>query len=593
VQSRIAFALVALSVLVHWPFGHTDFVYDDVDFVRSNASIRSFDNALPAMLAPFPPGQHERGLYRPIVTLSHALDYAAFELDPRGHHLTNVALYGVVVWLVYALARRWFGDGSATAVAAALLFAMHPVHCDAVDTVSGRSELLALAFALAALLLFLRATPADDANPRRGLAVGSAVLYLLGCGSKETVVLLPAVLVLHLLARDGAPDGALAFARRALHHTSLHLGLAFVYLAIRLEALGGFGPTAPVLDGIGALARISTIGAVFAEYLRLLVWPGVLQLDFYYQQTIGVPPTPTLRSLIGWLGIAALLAGFGTAMLGALRARPSSLASPRGLWIAGVGSAFVFLLPVSHLLAIGALMAERFLFAPSLGFVLFATGLASHALRARVPDPRRRRLAAGVLVVALGAAGAARSALRAAEWRDGVRLWESLAELTPGDYRPHSNAATHWIERGEYDRAERALRAALALEQGDPAVHTNLAVVLLERGEIEAAESIHLRLIEADPGDHNAWFNLGVIEIERGRVSRALVHFERALAANPNYPPAQAQIAEARRRIEAARRYIHLHRVRARESDDPEFLSTYRRACTIAGEPCAQIAAPQ
>ena len=587
-QSRIAFALVALSVLLHWPFGHTDFVYDDVDFVLENASLRSFGGAFEAMLSPFPPDQPERGLYRPFAALSHAADFGLFGLDPRGHHIVNVLLYGALVWLVYALARNWFGETSPTAVAASLLFAAHPVHCDAVDTVSGRSEVLALFFMVASILLFLRASPAGSASASRRLGAASAFLYLLACGSKETAVLLPVVLVLHLLARDGAPDGALAFARRALDRTSLHLGIACIYLAVRLEVLGGFGPAQPVLEGISPLARASTAGAVFAEYLRLLVWPGVLQLDFYYQQTIGVPGRPTLQSIVGWASVSALALGWTTATVGALRGRATSLASPRGLWIAGLGSASVLLLPVSHLFDIGALMAERFLFAPSLGFVLFATGLAAHGLRRAVGDRKTRRLVAIVVVAGLATAGGVRSGMRASEWRDGVQLWESLARLTPGDYRPYSNAATHWLARGDYAAAEQMLRTALSLESGDPAVQANLAVALTQRGELAAAEEIYRTLLEQDPSSAHTWFSLGVIELRRERVARALVHFEQALSAEPNFEPARTQAAEARSRIEAARRYIHQNRVRAQESDDPDFQATFQRACKIADQNCQE-----
>ena len=165
-----------------------------------------------------------------------------------GSHLAFVAnlVFGGLILLVYALASAMFGAASATAPIAALLFAVHPVHTEAVDTISGRSELLALGLSLASLLVFLRATPAGSPQ-RRKAAAASAVLYALGCGAKETAVLLPAVLVLHLLARDGAPRGAIAFARDAFDRVSLHVGVACLYLALRLHVLGALGPANPVL----------------------------------------------------------------------------------------------------------------------------------------------------------------------------------------------------------------------------------------------------------------------------------------------------------------------------------------------------------
>ena len=76
---------------------------------------------------------------------------------------------------------------------------------------------------------------------------------------------------------------------------------------------------------------------------------------------------------------------------------------------------------------------------------------------------------------------ALRSAARASEWRDGVALWSALARETPNDYRPYSNAATHWIDRERFDEAYNALQRAQALAPRDAAVRTNLAVVSLHR----------------------------------------------------------------------------------------------------------------
>ena len=118
-QARTAIALFVLGVLLHWPLGPADFVYDDVDFVVKNASIRSFDAAAAAIQAPFPPDQPERGLYRPLTTALYALEYALWGADPRGYHVFSSLLYGGLVVLVYALGCIWFGRGSATAAAAA------------------------------------------------------------------------------------------------------------------------------------------------------------------------------------------------------------------------------------------------------------------------------------------------------------------------------------------------------------------------------------------------------------------------------------------------------------------------------------------
>ncbi|MCA9512087.1 MAG: hypothetical protein KC560_15350, partial [Myxococcales bacterium] len=349
-----AAAALVLCAFVHFPFAridprdgraHFDFVYDDADFVTTNASIRSIPRALEAFAQPFPPDQPERGLYRPLTNLSYAIDWAAFGESARGWHVVQTVLYAAVVLLAWALARAWF-PGELAPFAAALVFAAHPVHAEAVDSLAARSELLALGFALASWRLF-DASTRPGAPRARALGALSALAYGAACLSKETGALLAAVLVLALLARDGAAGGAARFARRAFDAVSLHVAVLLLYLAARLHVLGGLGPAAPVLAGIDLHTRIVTIGAVFAEYARLLLAPTTLQLDFYYQQTIGVPDAWSLRAAAGWAAIALGLGTFGLAATRALRGAPTALDTPRGAAIAGLGAFFVFLAPVS------------------------------------------------------------------------------------------------------------------------------------------------------------------------------------------------------------------------------------------------------
>ena len=109
-QAKIVIALFAIAVLLHWPSGQVDFVYDDVDFILANASVQSIEAAIAAIQAPFPPDQPERGLYRPVTTLVYALEGSLLGTDPRSYHLFSTVLYGVLAVLVYALGCTWFGD---------------------------------------------------------------------------------------------------------------------------------------------------------------------------------------------------------------------------------------------------------------------------------------------------------------------------------------------------------------------------------------------------------------------------------------------------------------------------------------------------
>ncbi len=557
-KSTLALCVLVASVGVHWPIGRADFSFDDRDFVESNASIRTFPAALAAFAAPFPPDQPGRALYRPLTNLSYAVDHAIWGDAARGYHLTNVLLYLLVVLSVHRLALRYLASPG-FALSVALLFSLHPVHADAVDSISGRSELLSMLFWVTSLQLCLRATgsPARRAAApppaRRLLWAGSVGAYLLACLSKESAALLPAVLAAHLAVLGRAPSGqpparAPQLALVLLPHFAVFAG----YLAVRSTILGGVTPSFAPLADSGIVTRIYTAGAVFLEDLRLLILPDLLQVDFYYQHAVGIVREPTPSALLG-LSLLAALIFFTTRLARAHFGAATSEQKPdRATALCGLAIFGAFLLPVSHLIDIGTLMAERLLLSPSLGFLLCAVLLGRRLLASLFPDSGRRRAAAAALLLAvLSLVFGARSALRAAEWRDEVRLWTSATRALPYVSQVHTNLAAALLERGEIAAAAAAIERAREIDPGDPGVAANLGVIYLEQGRFDDAQQVFETIVAARPDDYLAWNNLGIVESRRANHPAALALFQRALDVNPNYQDARRNLLETQRIIEA------------------------------------------
>lgn len=546
-QRLLLSLLVAVTVLVHWPLKRADFVYDDWDFIETNQSIRTLPTAFVAFLGPFPPHQPTRALYRPLTSISYAVDYALWGNQARGYHFTNVLLYGILVLAVYALAQGLLGSRNA-ALAVALLFAVHPVHCDAVDSLAGRSEILALLFSIFSLLAARAADRAADAVAAQRSWLVSAGFYLLACLSKETGAVLPAVLAVGCwtqipAARRRSASAGLEILRKLWPH-ALVLG---VYGLVRFAALGQLSPGTAILAESSLLARISTMGAVYFMDLRLLIAPTLLEVDFYYQSLIGILEHPSPATVLGWAGMGALA-------IGALRvtwqlSSPEADASTRShdaraATLLALALFFVFLFPTSHFIDFGALMAERFLFAPSLGFVLLIVILA----RTTLEQLGSRQLATAlgtalVLVTAMPAAMQSRA--RADEWRDEVLLWSAAARHITGDIRIHTNLAAAHLDRGELDAAREQLGRALEIDPSYREALGNLAIVELEDGNVAGAISHYRRMLELKPDDFLTWNNLGIAELRRKRYPAAIQHFERALEINPNFALARSNLDAA------------------------------------------------
>jgi tetratricopeptide (TPR) repeat protein len=237
----------------------------------------------------------------------------------------------------------------------------------------------------------------------------------------------------------------------------------------------------------------------------------------------------------------ALALGCVRALL--LRARAGQL-DPRGPAVAattGLALFLFFLFPVSHAVDFGALMAERFLFAPSAGLLL-AVGIGLDRLWERARGFSAP--AALVLGVAgLAIAGGLRSHARAGEWRDGIALWSSAAEASPADARIWSTLGASHLARRDLALARRAFERAAALDPSDYGTRLNLAALLQTEGRLDEADAAYDRMIDSGAVDQHVWLNKARIEARRGRLAHGRELVIRAIETHPNYSPSHDTLA--------------------------------------------------
>ena len=174
--------LPVLTVLLFSPVFCATFVYDDADFVVDNPILSApWLNITAVFTTAYPPQHPEQKLYRPLVTLSYALDKAVTG-KPAGFHVTNVLWHLAVVAMLVALLRQLDVPAPGWTLAGAVaFFAWHPLTTESVAWVAGRAELMAAFFVLASLRATRRDRPAVAA-----LAYAAALLC------KESAVMTPA-----------------------------------------------------------------------------------------------------------------------------------------------------------------------------------------------------------------------------------------------------------------------------------------------------------------------------------------------------------------------------------------------------------------
>ena len=456
---------------VYWNSLGGQFVFDDTSIIQSNPQIRSlaFSNLRHIF------GSHywqtvagQGGLYRPVVILSYALNYAAGGLDPWGYHLVNVLLHAANSALVFLIIRELFTDGS-FALWSGLLFALHPIRTEAVAYVVGRAESLAAFFFLLAWWWYLR--------HRTALAAAAFLLAVLTKESAFTFVVVPSLTDYATRQRPSLPRYALI---------ALAAGVA---IALRFAALGGLAPlyinpTSNPLAAAGITTRLLTATHVFGKYLWLLLVPIPLSADYSFNQIALISSPAGLSFLIPAL---ALLVTIGATALVFAR-------SERPWFLCGAFFLATFSLTSNFVRPIGTIMAERLLYLPSLGFTCAVAWWIARA---------RRREAAIAAAVLLALLYAGRTVLRNADWKDHLALFSSAAEVSPNSSLVQANLAGALLGSNPAAAAEHA-REAIRIEPGDPAAHMALGEAYQRLGDLPHAAQAYAEVERLAPGTAGA-----------------------------------------------------------------------------------------
>ncbi len=369
------------------------------------------------------------GLYRPFTTLSFLFNYAILGNGdaPTGYHWVNFGIHAVNIALVYALAVLLLEE-TAPAILLAALWAVHPVLTESVTNLVGRADLLAAFGVLACLLAYVRAQRSSGKAQAAWLAA-AAVAAAVGVFSKENAVVAVAILVIYDFCFAASVPWRLRWSGYAAAAVPSAL-----YLAARGPALSGvlYQHEAFIINplvGAGFWTSSLTAIKVIGKYLFQLVWPQYLSADYSYNAVTLF--TWNAGAWEDWKAVFALaicLAGLCAALRAFRRNRLPFFA---------VAFFFIALSPTSNLaLRIGTIMAERFLYLPSIGFFILIIGILRRWLYIR----RRQNAATAVAAVVLLAA-AARTHERNLDWGDQQRLWRSAQEAAPGSYKPWVLAA--------------------------------------------------------------------------------------------------------------------------------------------------------
>lgn len=518
---------------------------DDLPIIAGNPAVH--DPSLAVFRTPYWPAGFSPDLYRPFATLSFGLQWGIGGGAPWAIHLTSLVMYTALVLAVWGLAKRLIPPGPAWFSAA--LFAVHPVHVEAVATGVNQSELVVALFLTLATASYIDGRRADRFGIRRAVAI--AIAFVFACLYKEHAVVLPGLFlaaeVTVLRGRRVGPD----FRLLVRLYSVLILETA-TFLVVRSVVLGDFAGsfTAEALQGLGIGGRTITMLGVVPVWLRLLVWPAHLQVDYSPGEIVAA----TMMGPAQWTGLLLVVASAVSALL-AWRRVP--------VWTFGLLWFAASIVPVANILIpTGIVLAERTLLLPSVGLALGLGGIVGAALARWPATPRRTRIIVALTTVVLGL-GVVRSALRTQVWNSNDYLWERTLEDAPLSYRAHHARAQYLFTKGMRAQAEAHSRRAIELFRGTFQPRVDLANQYRLNELCEPAIPLYRDALVVAPRRADARLSLVSCLVWEGQYDRAIreARLGRGWGIDDQNFLNAMRVADSSARAGAPRHAVRLHAV--------------------------------
>jgi tetratricopeptide (TPR) repeat protein len=368
----LALFCAAIGFLLYMNTMRHGYVLDDYAAITNNPLTQQGFSGIPKLLTiDF---WHFSGLklgyYRPLPLVTFAIENQFFKLNPHVSHLDNVLLFALTVFFVYLLISKIFPSKNPLfPLFVTLLFAGFPVHTEVVANIKSRDELLS--FFNTVVMGYFALQYLDRKNKR--YLFFSLLFFYLALLSKESAVISILLIPLFLYYRGQTKITDLV--KKSLPYVAAII-LFYIQKNILLETFSSKIPDDIVNYPYNSPElKYSSLFMIFLFFFRILFYPEPLRYDYSYNYL----PAVKWDSPLAWLGLLA----FGLLIwLGIKQIRKKSIPG------FAVGFFFITIIPAMGFVFLrGGIFAERFLFAPSLGFCIAVVWILAKVTRTGFSKP--------------------------------------------------------------------------------------------------------------------------------------------------------------------------------------------------------------
>jgi protein O-mannosyl-transferase len=500
----LGFILVLIVFLAYLPALWAGYVWDD-NLVTNNPSLKTVSGLRDIWTNPlsYPEGDIR---YWPMLYTSFWLEYHLWGIHPFGNHFVDVLLHALNTLLVFIILRRLSIRG---AFLASAIFALHPVHVEAVAWVIERKGVLSALFFLSSFLCYL----IYEKEKKTGIYLLSLFLFILALLTKMIVITLPGVILLYIW-----------WSKKSISRQDLIRVITYIGVGIFVMAIPMFlGHKKEIIDfPVPFFGRIIIAGRAVWFYAAKLLIPVQLMTIYprwnidphqIWQYSYGIAILLLLtilwhfRKKVGW-GPLLLVLFFILTLSPTLGIIPFSY--------------------MSH-----SFVADRYQYLPSIGLIiLFSAFLVQVKERLGLSKSFLPKAGMIVLFLILGILTWQQTSL----YRDTETLCRDILKKNPNAVAANMNLGLTLANKGRYEEAIPYYSKALQVYPNIVKTQTNLGVALLQVGKLEEAIEHFTYVTQVKPESPGGHTNLGIAYQKQGKLEDAITQYKKTLQLDPNYP---------------------------------------------------------
>lgn len=485
--------------------GH-NFIWDDGKFIIQSHFIQHWENSFKIFTSDYYKlSWREADVNRPVMVASLILDYSIWQLNPLGYHLTNILLHAANTVILLFILRLLLPNTTAV-VFGAVIFAVHPLHTEAVNAINFREDLLVTFFFLLSFFLFLKGLMTD----KMGI-VGAFSLLFYTCAlfSKESAVTLPAIVLLYCwICNKKIPKLLISCYLLLTGFCIIWLWHIHQYSNLTKVAYLPFSDRLYI--GVNAIGR----------YLWLHLFPFNLIADY----EVSSFSAKSISTVITTCSVAFIAIGAVYAVM-----------IKKGIESFLLGWFFITLLPIMNIVPLHNPVAERYLYLPSVGIIVLATLLMDKGI-----SSTKAKISLLIVIVIMFSLT---TSTRNTVWRDDYYLWSDTIRKTPQNIRVRNNLRNAYYDigvskyrNGDFDEAVQYLNSAIAIDPSDAKSYNVRGVIYHLKGENDEAIRNYNMAIAFNSNDADFYNNRGLAYHSKGEYEKARKDYDMAISLNPNDP---------------------------------------------------------